>query len=331
MGRYLHRTFVFTTSTLCMVLLTVMLSVPSASGQQFTDWSAPVNLGPTVNSASNDQHPAISKNGLSLYISSDRPGGLGGLDIWVSRRASLDDPWEAPINLGPNINSSVNDVAPSLSTDGHYLFFHSLRPGGCGAADLYVAHRKDKFDDLGWEPAVNLDLFNRPPGAPLVCTVNTSFADAGPTYFQDDQTGTTVLYFTSTRPGLGDFDVYVSTRNEDGTFGPGVLVPELSSPYRDTRTAIRRRDGLEMILSTERPLPDGSASRDLWASTRATTQDPWSAPVPLGPTVNSAGIDGAPALSWDGTELYFYSDRPGGFGLFDLYLSTRTKLTGPKD
>src|SRR5881296_771925 len=57
----------------------------------FSDWSAPVNLGPVVNSGSDDFHPAISPNGLSLYISSGRPGGLGGNDIWVSQRASLDD------------------------------------------------------------------------------------------------------------------------------------------------------------------------------------------------------------------------------------------------
>ena len=69
-----------------------------------------------------------------------------------------------------------------------------------------------------------------------------------------------------------------------------------------------------MILSTERP---GSRGRDLWASTRATTKDLWSAPVNLGPTVNSAGADGAPALSWDGTTLFFFSARPGGFGAND--------------
>src|SRR2546425_12081501 len=53
-------------------------------------WGTPVNLGPVVNSAANEQHPAISRDGLSLYISSDRPGGFGGTDIWVSHRACTD-------------------------------------------------------------------------------------------------------------------------------------------------------------------------------------------------------------------------------------------------
>ena len=62
-------------------------------------------------------------------------------------------------------------------------------------------------------------------------------------------------------------------------------------------------------------------------STRDSTLEPWSTPVNLGPTVNYPGyITGAPALSWDGTTLYFYSDRPGGFGGRDLYVSTREKL-----
>src|SRR5690348_18396119 len=58
-------------------------------------WSAPVNLGPVVNSRYNDNHPAISKDGLSLYITSGRPGGVNGAnvpqfeEIWVSQRAKI--------------------------------------------------------------------------------------------------------------------------------------------------------------------------------------------------------------------------------------------------
>src|SRR5581483_6014029 len=71
----------------------------------FGPWGTPVNLGPMVNTTSNDQHPAISKDGLSLYITSDRSGGFGGNDIWVSHRASRDAPWGAPVNLGSTINT----------------------------------------------------------------------------------------------------------------------------------------------------------------------------------------------------------------------------------
>src|SRR3989442_13696494 len=96
---------------------------PQRHFSQFSDWSEPVNLGPLVNSGSDDFHPAISPNGLSLYITSGRPGGLGGSDIWVSQRARLDDPWGPPQNLGPNINSATNDIAPDFTPDGHWLLF----------------------------------------------------------------------------------------------------------------------------------------------------------------------------------------------------------------
>jgi len=161
--------------------------------------------------------------------------------------------------------------------------------------------------------------------------VNSAFDDAGPTIFEDGATGITTLIFTSTRPGgPGDFDIYQSTRiGDEGEFGPAVLVPELSGPYRDTRTAIRR-DGLELFLSSDvTGRLNGVGSQDLWVSTRATTSDLWSLPVNLGPTVNSTAFDGAPALSFDGTTLYFFSERPGGLGKRDLYVTTRTRLGGP--
>src|SRR3989442_6523315 len=254
-------------------------------------WSTPTAPGSVVNSPFGDNRPAISKDGLSLYITSGRPGGCGGLDIWVSHRASVDDPWGPPQNLGPTVNSSVNDVAPAFSPDGHRMYFHSFRPGGCGLADLYVSRRRDTRDDFGWGPPEDLG-----------CVVNTPYVNAGPTIFEDEATGITTLYFTvqNNPPGSDQgFDIYASTRiGDEGAFGPPVLVPELSSPFRATRTAIRR-DGLEIFLSSGRPGDDvvghSAGSEDLWVSTRATTSDVWSPPVNLnlvnqqlgGPPINS--------------------------------------------
>src|SRR5437879_3233129 len=304
-----------------------------ADAPEWGPWSTPINLGSLVNSPLDDNRPAISKDGLSLYITSGRLGGFGGLDIWVSHRASLDDPWGPAQNLGPTVNSSVNDVAPAFSPDGHRMYFHSFRPGGCGLADIYVSRRRDTRDDFGWGPPEDLG-----------CVVNTPYVNAGPTIFEDETTGITTLYFTvqNNPPGSDQgFDIYASTRiGDEGAFGPPALVPELSSPYRDTRTAIRR-DGLEIFLSSGRPGDDvvghSAGSEDLWVSTRATTSDAWSPPLNLnlvnqqlgGPAINGAAFDGAPALSFDGTTLYFFSERPGGFGKRDLYVTTRTLLRGP--
>ena len=300
----------------------------------FRPWSTPVNLGPIVNTQYLESHAAISKNGLSLYISSDRPGGVNGksftgfLEIWVSHRASLDAPWETPINLDafnsvPVINSVKSSTAvPSFSADGHLMFFGSTRPDGRshGGSDLYFSRRSNKHDDFGWQEPVNLGLVNSPED------------DTALAYFEDEETGIITGYVTSNRLGgpvggrPGAFHINVSTLGDDGSFGPAVLVPELNSQSSDNRAAIRR-DGLEFFLSSDRP--NGRiGTNDIWVSTRDSTLDPWSTPVNLGPTINYPGhITGAPALSWDGTTLYFYStDRPDGFGGRDLYVSTREKL-----
>lgn len=312
-------------STLTLAALAVVIAqVPHACAQRYSDWSAPVNLGAIVNSTSNDQHPALSKDGLTLIFASDRPGSLGDFDLWVSQRDSPDDPWTAPVNL-TMLNTPFREYAPNFSTDGHWLYFHSNRPGGCGDQDIYAVHRQNKRDDFGWETPVNLG-----------CVINTAFTDAGPTFFEDASTGTLFLYFNRnlTPANMDGPDIYVSTCTNDiascntqGLWGVASLVTELSSPVRDTRTAVRVRDGLEMILASNRP--GGQGSSDLWVSTRATTQDPWSTPpVNLGPVVNSAAFDGAMTLSWDATEMIFYSTRPGGSGLADLYVTRRTKITG---
>jgi hypothetical protein len=96
-----------------------------------------VNLGPTVNSASKDYDPSISSDGLTLFFHSDRRGGYGNDDLYVTMRATTSDPWSTPMNLGSTVNSSSSEGAPSISGDGSTLFFSSRRPGGLGNSDLW--------------------------------------------------------------------------------------------------------------------------------------------------------------------------------------------------
>lgn len=68
-------------------------------------WLPPVNIGAAINSRFNDSGPAISRDGLTLYFTSDRPGGSGGPDLWVIHRASQTASWSSPVNLGTGVNS----------------------------------------------------------------------------------------------------------------------------------------------------------------------------------------------------------------------------------
>src|SRR5258705_13421821 len=80
-----------------------------------SEWSEPVNLGAPVNSSVNDNNAALSPDELSLYFVSNRLGGLGGADIWVSRRAPLDHAWGETGNLGPSVKGPGTQRSPLLS------------------------------------------------------------------------------------------------------------------------------------------------------------------------------------------------------------------------
>ena len=87
-------------------------------------WTAPVNMGAPLNTAAFENAPELSRDGLALYFASNRPGGVGSVDIYVSRRACTDASdalcgWGEPVNLGPNVNTTALDGGPHLSRDGH--------------------------------------------------------------------------------------------------------------------------------------------------------------------------------------------------------------------
>jgi Tol biopolymer transport system component len=297
-------------------LALVMTQTQSSQAQRYSDWSAPVNVGLLINSAFSDQGPAMSKDGLTLYFHSNRPGGVGGFDMYVSTRANFDDPWGAPINLGPTVNTISDEGNPAFSRDGHSLFFQSTRPGGLGGVDLWVSKRNHTHDDFNWEPAVNLGS-----------GVNSASDDNAPSFFENDELNAGQLYFVSSRPGgLGGQDIYLSNQALDGSFGPAALVSELSSLNTDSRPSIRH-DGLEIILQSNRPGSFGTAL-DLWVATRESALDAWSTPVNLGSSINTTSIENNANLSSDRVTLFFSSDRPGGLGGLDLYVTTRSKLRG---
>jgi len=100
-------------------------------------WGEPTNLGPAVNSPNWDLNATLSADGLTLFFGSDRPGGSGNSDIWMTRRASLSDPWGQAVNLGPTVNGPAEDDLPYISPDGLTLCFLSNRSGGYGSYDLW--------------------------------------------------------------------------------------------------------------------------------------------------------------------------------------------------
>ena len=205
----------------------LFLALSPAMAQRYSAWSAPQNLGPNINTTAGESLPSILSDNLSLFFASDRAGGAGRDDLYVSTRASVNSPWGTPVNLGPNINSSGQETAATITSDGLSLFFWSDRPGGCGGADIYVSHRLN--NQSGWEPAINLG-----------CQLNSPQDDMITSLFTDNN-GTTYLYFCTNRPGgPGSMDTYVSTLQPNGAFGTAVLAEGLNTASLDHRPNIRR-------------------------------------------------------------------------------------------
>jgi hypothetical protein len=156
-------------------------------------WRAAVSLGETVNSADHEDEPAISRDGLTLYFSSNRPGGLGGTDLWITTRPTKQDAWGDPVNLGPTINSANDDFAPTVTADGLTLIFSSDRPGKhSGYYDLWATTRRTPTD--AWREPFNLGL--------MINTDDVDYADISPD-------GTMLYLSCFKRPGgYGIYDIW---------------------------------------------------------------------------------------------------------------------------
>jgi len=144
-------------------------------------WGPPVNLGQGVNSAEGDYSPNISVDGLMLFFNSNRSGGLGAHDLWVTRRATTEDDWEAAVNLGPIVNTASGEGGAHISADGHTLYFHSTRPEGRGKQDLWQAPI---------EPIVDFNGDSKVDIEDLLILIefwdtDESLCDIGPTPFGD--------------------------------------------------------------------------------------------------------------------------------------------------
>ena len=115
-------------------------------------WTEPINMGQTINTEFWESSPSLSPDKKQLYFASNRPGGLGGKDIWVSTRLA-NGQWGAAQNLGPLINSTADEGCPFIHADNQTLYFNSNGHQGYGMTDLYLSRRNSNAQ---WDTAQNL-------------------------------------------------------------------------------------------------------------------------------------------------------------------------------
>lgn len=156
------------------------------ASQSEGEWGESVKLNFNVKDY-NFLHPTISVNGDTLYFASDLPGGFGGMDLYYAKKEGK--AWSEPRNLGPEVNSSGNDLFPFFHADGT-LYYASDGHAGLGNLDIFYTY----FEEENWEKPQNLGIpFNSPKD------------DFGFILDRDNQNG----YFTSSRPGgMGADDIY---------------------------------------------------------------------------------------------------------------------------
>ena len=164
------------------------------------EWSDPAKMDYPTNTLYNEGAYSITEDGTELYFAScNRLDGFGGCDIYFSEINNNE--WSEPINLGSNVNSKFWESQPSISSNKDLLFFSSNREGGVGKRDIWVCKRLGKYK---WSEPFNLGK-----------NVNTEKDEITPFVFADSKT----LYFASKgHIGLGGFDIFVSTVNNDGYF-----------------------------------------------------------------------------------------------------------------
>jgi hypothetical protein len=260
--------------------------------------SEPVNLGLPINSPNVEESFRMTPDGSMAVWASNSEGTEGNEDIWHSLWDSVSGTWSEPQNCGPNINSVIRDLYPSLSPDGDRLYCLLYgRPGGYGGWDIWVSEW-DSVDN-NWGPIENLG----PP-------INTFYSQWSPFLSPDGSK----LYFSSN--GL-----WVSDWNGSGWDYPVSLGPNINVTFTEEEASVTLDQ--QTLYFTRYNYTDYICV-SYWTGTE------WGLPLVLGPHINDPKGAMQPYITADGSKLYFVSARVGGLGSGDIWMSERIAQKGER-
>ena len=299
----------------------VAATAVAAQAGHYSGWAPAQKIDEVAGNSSELNTPAVdgcpiqSPDGRSLYMASTRPGGKGLLDIWVAHRQNRHAPWGAPENLGEPVNSAADDFCPTPIRGGG-LFFVSREalPGACGLGDIYFTRHTHSH---GWSEPEQLGCA---PNGP-----NSALDEQGPSYVEAGSSAS--LYFSRSSATVAG-DIYVSEGIAGWGFGPATPVTELNDPAANDIQPNVRKDGREVVFSSNRTGTLGG--QDIWVATRRSIHHPWSEITNLGTSVNTAAAETRPSLS-RGARTLLFGRAPGPEGMSDIYVTTRDKHGGKHD
>lgn len=285
----------------------------------------PINLGPGINTADPEYFPTITVDGRTILftrlISDERVSGpyKKQEDFFVSQLSDK-NVWMKAVPMPNNINTVNNEGAPTIAADGRSLIFVACADAtgtnygdnrfGKGSCDLFYTKK------LGsrWLDPVNLPGF-----------VNSASWESQPSLSADGKT----LYFVkrvSARGMQQDADIFMTTLQEDGKWGPPVRLPDnINTPYMEESVLIHP-DGKTLYFSSRGH--KGLGGLDIFVS-RMDANGKWGNPENLGYPINTRYDENSLMVSADGEIAFFASDRTGGFGDLDIYYFEMPKHLRP--
>jgi Tol biopolymer transport system component len=284
-----------------IVFLFTLIVTTSAKG---ADWQNPVNLGSVINSGSNDWYPVVAQDGSFMIFVSERPGGYGQSDLWISRR--INNEWQPPKNMGSNVNTSAIDSAPYLAENDSVLYFTSSAPGGYGQLDVYRAPLVDGIpgmkENLGPE-------------------INGSAYDCCPVLSSD---GNTLFICSNRAGGFGNMDVWVSEKINNIWSTPVNMGNNFNSNSTDCPRWISETGDTLIVCSTR---SGGLGNADLYYTIMEGSE--WSPLTNFGAPVNSSAMELGPGFINNEGQLagtiLFGSNRSGGYGGRDIWQCTEIR------
>jgi Tol biopolymer transport system component len=214
-------------------------------------FGTPVNVGEPINSAFNDFCPSPLRDGQGFMFVSNRAGGCGGADIYMTRYEAASNSWQTPINLGCEVNSAADEAGPVLvfaEAGPPTLYFSSTRPDPVGGSDLYMSEMVGAWS---FAPAA------------LVPDVNSDYDDMQPSVRRDGRE----IVFSSNRPGSLGFDIWSASRDSiaDTWSTPVNLGSNVNSTANETRPSLSW-DAKMLLFGTTRTGVEGIS--DIYYSTR---------------------------------------------------------------
>lgn len=272
------------------------------------------NVGPEINSQFPDYGPVISADESVMLFTSRRTGSTGGKidpeineyyeDIYISTKK--DGKWTPAVNMGEPINTDNHDANSGLSADGQKFLIYIGNNNG----DLYESELKG----TKWSKP---DHMNK--------NINTSYHESSACYSPDGKS----VYFVTDKPdgGLGDRDIYISTKDEKGKWGKPVnLGPTINTQYGEEGVFLHP-DGKTLYFSSQGHKSMGGY--DVFKSVYDEKTKTWGEPENIGYPVNTPDDDVFFVTSASGKHGYYASFNANGYGEKDIYMITFLGLEKP--